>query len=154
MYRKYFAIFLLLSFISLGAFAQDTIFTNSDSEQFDLQPLNYHTETANSSADSIPVYKSNSNSTNVPLVEKAKNSDLSNQNFKSAVNNLDNAQVEIREQLASYSQLMTQSKASYEAKKDEYRAYKKQYNTLKRKMNKIEKSKKIIQDNIYVPTQN
>ena len=66
-----------------------------------------------------------------------------------AINNLDNAQVEIREQVASYSVLMEQSKAQYELKKDEYKAYKKQYNALKKKMRSIERSKEMIQGNIY-----
>lgn len=143
MYKKYFAIFLLSSLICMPAFAEDAVFSNSETSEVNLQPLNYQTKPV-VEASEIPVVKSTSINNNVNL-----QSDVSNQNFLNAINNLDNAQVEIREQLASYSALMEQSKAQYELKKDEYKAYKKQYNALKKKMRSIERSKEMIQGNIY-----
>ncbi|MCD8025007.1 MAG: hypothetical protein LUE64_05685 [Candidatus Gastranaerophilales bacterium] len=136
MLKKYFAALILSSFIAMPSIAQDTVFSNSDSEQFNLQPLNYSTKTITSSSSSSAL-KSTSNT-------------LSDKNFKNAINNLDTAEVEIREQLANYSALMAQSKTNYESKRGEYRTYKKQYNALKRKMRNVEKSKKLIQNNIYV----
>lgn len=148
MYKKYFAIFLLSSFVSIPVFAQDAVFSNSETEQFNLQPLNYTTKPVVTAKENIPVVKSsalNAVQTSAPV-----NSDLSDQNFLNAINNLDNAQVEIREQLASYSALMAQAKTNYEAKKDEYNTYKKQYNALKKKMRSVERTKKLIQNNVNV----
>lgn len=145
MYKRYFAIFLLSSLIAVPAFAEDAVFSNKETEQFNLQPLNYST---------VPVVTSKEADTKSSVYQttqtKAADSELSNQNFLNAINNLDNAQVEIREQLASYSALMAQAKTNYEAKRDEYKSYKKQYNALKKKLNNVEKSKKMIQGNVYV----
>ncbi len=102
MYKKYFAIFLLSSLICMPAFAEDAVFSNSETSEVNLQPLNYQTKPV-VEASEIPVVKSTSVNNNVNL-----QSDVSNQNFLNAINNLDNAQVEIREQLASYSALLEQ----------------------------------------------
>ncbi len=150
MYKKYFAIFLLSSAMTIPAFAEDAVFKNTDTEQFKLQPLNYSSKPVVKSNE-IPVVKSTALSNGSTY--KVQDKDLSNQNFLNAINNLDNAQVEIREQLATYSALMAQAKTSYEAKRQEYRGYKKQYNELKKKMRSIEKSKSMIQGNVYVQNQ-
>ena len=141
MYKKYFAIFLLSSFVCIPAFAQDAVFSDSETQQFNLQPLDYSTKPVVNSSE-VPVIKSSAK----PAV--AAQTDVSNTNFLNAINNLDNAQVELREQMASYNALMEQSKAEYQLKKDEYKAYKKQYNAIKKKMRKVERSKNMIQDNI------
>ncbi len=142
MKKNYFTILLLSAFISLPAFAGDAVFSNSDSEKFELQPLNYTTSAISSQPTSAPSAYPSATST----VNKTQTS-TENKNYVNAINNLDNAQVEIRDQLARYNALMAQSKTNYEAKKDEYKSYKKEYNSLKRKLNQIEKSKKIIQEN-------
>lgn len=147
MLKKYFAVSLLSLAISVPAFAEDAVFKNTDTEHFQLKPLSFNTKPVVKSEE-IPVVKSNSIAT--PNVAPATKNDLSNQNFLNAINNLDNAQVEVREQMATYSALMAQAKSQYEAKKAEYNGYKKQYNQLKRKMNSIEKSKSMIQNNVNV----
>lgn len=123
------------------ACAEDAVFTNSDTQQMNLQPLTYT---------SVPVVKSSEASAQTKAVVPSSENQVSNQNFLNAINNLDNAQVEIREQMAAISALMAQSKTAYEAKKEEYNAYKKQYNQLKNKMKSVEKSKTLIQENVNV----
>ena len=132
MHNKYFLTFLVSLVAIISVNAQDAVFGSNEAETFDLQPLSIET-------------KSPVNSNVKPAVQiKQVDSELSNQNFMQAIGNLDNAQVELREQLSSYSALMAQAKSSYLAQRSEYRAYKKQYNDIKRKISKIEKSKKLI----------
>ncbi len=148
--RKYFTSVLLLTSFSLPVFASDAIFSNSETETFNLLPSGYNSKpfvTTNSTIiSSNTMAPTPSVSTN--LQTKAQDSNLSDKNFINAVNNLDTAQVELREQLTSYSALMAQAKQDYINKKEQYNSYKKQYNALKKKNRQIEKSKKIIQGNI------
>lgn len=133
MYKKYLIALLLSLFIGIPAHAGDSVFSNSK-ETFELQPLN-----------NVQTQKSTNNQIQMPIQA---NTELENKNYTSAISNLDNVQVELREQMASYSALMAQAKSNYENKKDEYKAYKKEYKNLKKKMKNIEKTKKIIQNNI------
>lgn len=141
MFKNILPFALILAFCATPSFAEDAVFTNSDTQQLNLQPLSY---------DSVPVVKSSEAQVNVKTTPNSSSNSVSNQNFLNAINNLDNAQVEIREQMAAISALMAQSKTAYEAKKDEYNAYKKQYNQLKSKMKSVEKSKSLIQNNVNV----
>ena len=145
--KKHFTLVLLLSLVALPSFAANAIFSSNEVETINLKPVNYNFKPLISAAETT---SSNSLNTSVKnsVQTKANNGKLSEQNFMKAVNNLDTAQVELREQISGYSSLMNQSKSEYLSKKEEYKAYKKQYNALKKKMKKIEKSKKLIQDNI------
>ncbi len=145
MNKRYFilAVFLL----ALPCFAQDAVFKSSDTEQFDLEPVSYSSSPVVNAQEvpkeaSQPVLPANMNQSD---------SKLSNQSFLDAINNLDTAQVQLREQLATYNTFMAQSKAEYFAKKEEYKGYKQQYKALKKKMKMVEKSKGIIQNDIYAP---
>ncbi len=144
MFKKYFAFVLLSSFVVLPAIADDAVFSNSESQQFNLQPLNYDSVPVVKSQDATTVSKTTSQSATLT------DNQVSDQNFLNAINNLDNAQVEIREQMASTSALMAQAKTNYETRKDEYKTYKKQYKTLKKKLRSVEKSKEMIQGNVSV----
>jgi len=73
---------------------------------------------------------------------------LSNEKFKSAVNNLDSAQVDIREQLATYKTLVEQKQLDVNNKKAELSKLKKEYSALQKKMKNIEKMKKMLNDSI------
>ena len=140
MRKNYLIAILLSSLLVMPVFSADAVFSNSDSETFNLQPLNNTTQTTKTVKTKA-----------APAVSTAKkgvvDSELANKNYTSAISNLDNAQIELREQLANYTALMAQAKTAYEAKKAEYNGYKKEYNALKKKMNNIEKSKKLIQGN-------
>ena len=140
MKKNYIIAILLSSFLVMPVYSADAVFSNSDSETFSIQPLNSVTQTSGTSVSkTTPVVSTNKKD----VVDSA----LANKNYVSAIGNLDNAQIELREQLANYSALMAQAKTAYEAKKAEYKGYKKEYNAIKKKMNNIEKSKKLIQGN-------
>lgn len=139
MFKNILPLLFVALFTTIPAYCEDAVFTNNDTQQLNLQPLSY---------DSVPVVKSSEASSKT--ISTPAQSPVSNQNFLNAINNLDNAQVEIREQMAAVNALMAQSKTAYEAKRDEYKAYKKQYNQLKSKMKSVEKSKNLIQENVNV----
>lgn len=133
MFKKY-AIFACAALLlSLPALADEPVFSQSGEVQ---------------KIDPAPV---SSNSLDAVNVQKPGASSLSDQNFKSAINSLDTAQVEVREQLATYMSLMEQTKTEYEAKKAQYNQYKKEYNAIKKKMKNIDKMKKMLNDNLTVP---
>lgn len=142
MRKNYFASILLSALICAPVCAENAVFSNSDTENFSLQPLNYSTKEVTKAKDTNTVQAQTSNSSST--------SNLTNKNYQSAINNLDSAEVQLREQIANYSTLMAQAKTAYETKKDEYNAYKREYNELKKKLNNIEKSKKLIQGNYAV----
>lgn len=136
---------LLISFtICIAANANDAVFSNSDTEKFNLEPMSYT---------SAPVKTVNTATT--PAVQtKTTSTDITNKNYTGAISNLNNAEVELRDQLANYSALMAQSKTAYETKRDEYRGYKKQYKAIKKKLKNVEKSKKLIKNNYPTTTTN
>ena len=144
MFKNILPLFIIAAIVAAPVYAEDAVFSNSETQQLNLQPLSYT---------SVPVVKSSEAglSTQAPANSTSTTQNaVSNQNFLDAINNLDNAQVEIREQMAAVSALMAQSKTAYEAKKDEYNTYKKQYKELKSKMKSVEKSKTLIQENVNV----
>lgn len=144
MKKNYFAIMLLLSAITLPTFAGDAVFSNSDTESFSIQPMNY------ASAPSSLTRDNGKSTTAKTVTTTSTNSGLANKNYTSAISNLDSAEVELRQQIANYSSLMAQAKTAYEAKKDEYNSYKREYNELRKKLSNVEKSKKLIQGNYQV----
>lgn len=73
---------------------------------------------------------------------------LSNEKFKSAVNNLEQAQVDVREQLATYKTLVEQKQLDVNNRKEELSKLKKEYSALQKKMRSIEKMKKMLNSNI------
>ncbi len=73
---------------------------------------------------------------------------LSNEKFKSAVNNLESAQVDVREQLATYKALVEQKELDVNNRKAELSKLKREYSALQKKMKNIEKMKKMLNNNI------
>ncbi len=73
---------------------------------------------------------------------------LSNEKFKSAVNNLESAQVDVREKLATYKTLVEEKEVDVANRKAELSKLKKEYSALQKKMRNIEKMKKMLNDNI------
>ncbi len=74
--------------------------------------------------------------------------DIQNQNYRNAIQSLDAAQVEIREELIQYKQQYNEAKARYDVAKTECRELKKQINSIERKIKSIEKTKQNISKNI------
>jgi len=129
---------LVLTFalaLTMGvSFADDAVFSgNNSSQEINLKPVSSTPAPVQTQAVDV-------NTTNSPS--------LSSEKFKSAVNNLDSAQVDIREQLASCKTLLEQKEAEVTVKKSELSALKKEYRALQRKMKNVDKMKKMLNENI------
>lgn len=133
---KRFFVLTLVSFLTLGAaMANDAVF--SDNVQAPTQ--NVELQPANSSVKGEIVNAVNN---------ETQTQSLSNEKFKSAVNNIESAQVDIREQLASYKVLVDDQTLKVANEKAELAKLKREYKALQKKMNNIEKMKKILNENI------
>lgn len=75
-------------------------------------------------------------------------SEIQNTNFKNAIQNLDGAQVGIREILVDYNSKYSDAKSRYDLAKEECRTLKKQIKAEEKKIKDIEKAKKTISSNI------
>ena len=152
MFKRCFTVFIFLMAM-LPVFAEDAVFSNSETQTFSLQPLDYSTKPIVNAVEDTSRSYSQKRTQSAFIQSNSSNSsnyDMSDQNFMKAINNLDNAQVTIREQMSTYNALMVQAKTEYEAKKEEYKGYKHQYSLLQKRMKNIEKSKKLIQGNVNV----
>ena len=89
--RKFIVLAAILSFGFAASYANDAVFT---SETKSVQEVNIKP-----ASDAAEVNAVNTQSTSETL---------SNEKFKSAVNNLESAQVDVREQLATYKTLVEQ----------------------------------------------
>ncbi len=128
---KNFLVLALAVTFSFGAsFAADAVFdSNSNTvQEVEIKPSNTAAE--------------------VNAVNKGAAETLSNEKFKSAVNNLDSAQVDIREQLATYKTLVEQKQLDVNNKKAELSKLKKEYSALQKKMKNVEKMKKMLNESI------
>lgn len=79
---------------------------------------------------------------------KKVNESLSNEKFKSAVNNLESAEVDVREQLSNYKSQVDAKIIEVNTRKSELSTLKKEYKALQKKMKNIDKMKKMLNDNI------
>lgn len=84
----------------------------------------------------------------VDAVENKGAASLSNEKFKSAVNSLESAQVDVREQLSVCKAKVDEKEIEVANKKNELSVLKKEYRTLQKKMKSIENIKKKLNDNI------
>ncbi len=116
--------------------------TSSDTEKINIEPTKTTTTVSKPSNDYYTP-KADVSSTN-----SAQYGSIQNNNYRSAITNLDGAQVELREQLMEYKAKYTEAKTRYAAVKEECNTYKKQIRTTERKMKNIEKTKKNIAKNI------
>lgn len=73
---------------------------------------------------------------------------IQNDNYKQAIQSLDAAQVEIREELIQYNQQYKEAKGRYEASKAECKELKRHINEVERKIRSIERTKANISKNI------
>ncbi len=73
---------------------------------------------------------------------------IQNDNYKQAIQSLDAAQVEIREELIQYNQQYKEALGRYEASKAECRELKKHINEVEKKIKSIERTKANISKNI------
>ena len=111
--RKFIVLAAILSFGFAASYANDAVFT---SETKSVQEVNIKP-----ASDAAEVNAVNTQSTSETL---------SNEKFKSAVNNLESAQVDVREQLATYKTLVEQKEIEVNNHKAELSKLKKEYSSL------------------------
>ena len=70
------------------------------------------------------------------------------ESFEAAIQNLDSAQVEVRDELAKYTQIYNEALTRYNASKEECRTLRAQIRTIKNKIRTIERTKKSINKQI------
>lgn len=133
--KRLFALCLITAFGFSAAMAQDAVFQSSEPpvQNVNIQPA------ADTSVKAEVVEAVN---TETP------SQSLSNEKFKSAVNNLESAQVDVREQLAAYKALVDEKETEVANKKAELSKLKVEYRALQKKMDNIEKMKKLLNNNI------
>lgn len=127
----------VLSFGFGASYAEDAVFGGQQKArilEMNAKSLDAKTVSQNSEIEAVNVR---------PVSET-----LSNEKFKSAVNNLESAQVDVREQLATYKTLVDQKQIEVNNKKTELSKLKREYFALQRKMRNIEKMKKMLNNNI------
>lgn len=144
--KKTIMLLAVLAVFANASFAVPIFSTSSDSEKIDIAPTKTKTTKQTTKM----------NLSNEYYAPKAENSatnstqfgEIQNNNYRSAITNLDGAQVELREQLMNYKAKYTEAKTRYAAVKEECSTYKKQIRTTERKMKNIEKTKKNIAKNM------
>jgi len=134
--KRFFAL-CLISFLTIGAsMAEDAVFSEAPAQN--IQNVNIEPATdASVKAEVV-------NAVNTETSGQS----LSNEKFKSAVNNIESAQVDVREQLAAYKALVDEKTTEVAQKKAELSKLKSEYRALQKKMDSIEKMKKLLNDNI------
>lgn len=134
MFKKISVLTFALVMYTAAAFADDAVFSS--------------TETINPAPVAAPAKSTPELSGEVHAVENASSGSLSNEKFKSAVNNLESAQVDVREQLSAYKAKVDEKTIEVSNQKAELASLKKQYKALQKKMKNIDKMKKMLNDNI------
>ena len=131
---KKFLIYSVATLISIqGAFALDTVFDSMDkATEVKLAPA-------------IKTNVTPANTTNVNAVYKTS---IKEQKFNTALVNLDDAQVELRQELAEVTAKYNTSLNEKEKYIQECRAFKKEIRSINKKIKNIDKSKKMINKNI------
>lgn len=145
MLNKNLKLLALFAFVAVlgtaSAFANDAVFNPSEEvQEINLKPVVNEVKESQTSAPKAE--------TPAVSTEKKAGETLSEENFKSAITNLDAAQVDVREQLATYSTLVAQKQAEVNAKKAELSALKKKYSELQKKTKSIDKMKKMLNEHV------
>jgi len=133
--KRCFTLCLISLFTFGSAMAQDAVFQSSEApvQSVNVQPAADTTV----KAEVVEAVNTQTSSQSV-----------SNENFKNAVNNLESAQVDIREHLATYKTLVDEKTIEVANQKAELARLKNEYRALQKKMNNIEKMKKLLNNNI------
>ena len=118
-----------------NVFALDTVFDSMDKAQ---------------EVKLAPAIKTNANNatTNVNSVYQSTNSSIKEQKFNNALVNLDDAQVELRQELAVTTQKYNEALNEKQRVIANCKAIKKEIKAINKKMKNVDKSKKIINKNL------
>ena len=165
MFKKCFILGAALFLTSASAYCDVPIFSSTDSadeyfQQMDLTPTNTSASAVYSSTAlpaPIPSASESPVSYAAPAVERTIAQEqggfldfvkISNENFQNAIQNLEGAEVGIREQLLNYKTQYTDSNTRYNVVKSERDTLKKQVRAYEKKLKEIERTKKQISKNI------
>ena len=133
--NKFLATTLVLVLGSASAFAMDAVFDSMDKAQ---------------EVKLAPAIKTNTNNatTNVNSVYKTTTTSIKEQKFNSALVNLDDAQVELRQELATTTAKYNEAVNEKNKMIANCKALKKEMRAINKKMKNVEKSKKMINKNL------
>jgi len=139
MFKKFLITSVIFALSTSNAFCAVPIFGSTDSsQQLDLAPVSSSvTATGNKTEAGIKVQN-----------DFTQFGQIRDDNFRNAIQNLDGAQVGIREQLAEYKFQYTGSKARYDAAKAECNALRKEIRSFEKQLKDIDRAKKKIEKNI------
>lgn len=131
-------VLFLLFITASSAFADEAVFSNNASQaEVNADAASINSET-----------KSDEPAVNNAVNKQPSSESFSNEKFKSAVNDLESAQVDIREQLASCKELVETKENELSNKKAELTILKKEYKALQKKIKNVDKMKKMLNNNI------
>ncbi len=159
MFKKYMILGAVLALTTANAYCGVPIFSSTDSadeyfQQMDLTPTNGYTPAAQTSAP-LPSVKPVAYA--APVTETSTSQapgefpnfiKISNENFQGAIQNLEGAEVGIREQLINYKTQYGEANTRYNVAKTERNTLKKQVRAQEKKLKEIERTKKQISKNI------
>ncbi len=114
----------------------------------DFTPLNFEDATYTSSSNNT-VIAANTQDTKAQSSAKAAVTDTTgNKNMQSAISQLDNAQVEVRNELLNYKTKYSEIDAKYNAVKEERASLNKQIKACERKIRRLDNAKEKIRKNM------
>ncbi len=120
--------------VAQGVYAMDTVFDSMDkATEVKLAPAVNTTKSTTSSTNVNSVYRSTS---------------IKEEKFNSALVNLDDAQVELRQELATVTSKYNEALNEKERAIANCKALKKEINAINKKMKNVDKSKKMINKNL------
>ena len=132
--NKFLATTLVLVLGSANAFALDAVFDSMDkAQEVKLAPA---------------IKTKSSQETNVNAIYNTTTSSIKEQKFNSALVNLDDAQVELRQELATTTAKFNDAVNEKNKMIANCKALKKEIKAINKKMKNVEKSKKIINQNL------
>ena len=140
--KKIYAI--LISFITIGACSQMAF------AQSTFTPLNFDgaTYTSTKSSDSLIASSATSNTTSAQVKNTVVSDTTGSKNMQSAITQLDNAQVEVRNELLNYKTKYSEVDAKYTTIKTERADLAKQVRACERKIRQLDKAKEKIRKNM------
>ncbi len=131
--NKIFAVTVAMVMSATSVFALDAVFDSMDSAQ---------------EVKLAPAIKTTPATTNVNSVYKSTTSSIKEQKFNSALVNLDDAQVELRQELATTTAKYNDAVTEKNKMVANCKALKKEIRQINKKMKNVEKSKKMINKNL------
>ena len=131
--NKFIATTLVLGMTMVNAFAADIVFDSMEKA---------------TEVKLAPAIKSTTPETNVNAVYQSTTSSIKEQKFNSALVNLDDAQVELRQELATTTAKYTEAVNEKNKMIANCKALKKEMREINKKMRNVEKSKKMINKNL------